>query len=41
MHIAGTLTQAALEEALNGGTGEKPLTLEERVAKLEKAVFGE
>ncbi len=42
--IAGTLTQAALEEALAGGGKEKKsqttLTLEERVAKLEKAVFG-
>ena len=40
--IAGTLTQAALEEALvDGSKANTPLTLEERVAKLEKAVFGE
>ncbi len=39
--IAGSLTQAALEEALGKGDAvEKKLTLEERVEKLEKAVFG-
>ena len=39
--IAGSLTQAALEETLgNGGAVEKKLTLEERIEKLEKAVFG-
>ena len=44
--IAGTQTQTALEEALKDGSKAEPqydttLTLEERVAKLEKAVFGE
>ena len=38
--IAGTLTQAAMEEALKGGSQAEPktdtaLTMEERVARLE------